>query len=188
MDRTVSELVDSLWWTVDEVGRCADRLKTAGKAEAYDESLEVADRLTNLRMMLNERMERTPILCVGETLQEREGGKAKPKVEGQLKEGLKAVDATEAGGMVIAYEPIWAIGTGKTATPEDAQEMCSFIRTWLSEAYGDQVANSLRILYGGSVKPDNASELMAMEDIDGALVGGASLKADDFAAIAKYRT
>jgi triosephosphate isomerase len=126
----------------------------------------------------------TPILCVGETLQEREAGEAESKVEGQLKEDLAGVDEGEVAGMVVAYEPIWAIGTGKTATPEDAQEMCSFIRRWISSSYGDEAAASLRILYGGSVKPDNASEIMAMEDIDGALVGGASLKASDFLAIA----
>jgi triosephosphate isomerase (TIM) len=128
----------------------------------------------------------TPILCVGETLQEREAGEAGSKVEGQLKADLDGVGEGEVADMVVAYEPIWAIGTGKTATPEDAQEMCSFIRRWISSSYGDEAAASLRILYGGSVKPDNASELMAMEDIDGALVGGASLKAPDFAAIANF--
>jgi triosephosphate isomerase len=137
-----------------------------------------------LRAVLDEGM--TPILCVGETLQEREAGKATAKVEGQLEAGLKTVEAGEIAGMVIAYEPIWAIGTGRTATPDDAQEMCSFIRRWLSGAYGDDAASSLRVLYGGSVKADNATELMAMEDVDGALVGGASLKAPDFAAIARF--
>jgi triosephosphate isomerase len=125
----------------------------------------------------------TPILCVGETLEEREDGRALSKVEGQLAAGLDSAEAVEIPGMVIAYEPIWAIGTGKTATPDDAQEMNSSIRRWLAGAYGDDAAASVRILYGGSVKPDNAAELMAMEDIDGALVGGASLKAADFAAI-----
>ena len=129
----------------------------------------------------------TPILCVGETLEEREAGKASSKVEGQLKADLAVVEAGEIPGMVIAYEPIWAIGTGKTATPDDAQEMNSFIRRWLAGAYGEDAASSVRIIYGGSVKPDNASELMSMEDIDGALVGGASLKAVDFAAIAKFK-
>ena len=156
----------------------SERREIMGEKDAF-----VAGKL---RSVLDAGM--TPILCVGETLQERESGKARSKVEGQLEEDLKGVDAEEIGSMVIAYEPIWAIGTGRTATPEDAQEMCSFIRTWLSEAYGDQAADSLRILYGGSVKPGNAAELMAMQDIDGALVGGASLKADDFAAIARYRT
>ena len=129
----------------------------------------------------------TPILCVGETLEEREAGKASAKVEGQLRVDMAVVEAGEIPGMVIAYEPIWAIGTGKTATADDAQEMNSFIRRWLAGAYGEDAASWVRVLYGGSVKPDNASELMAMEDIDGALVGGASLKAADFAAIAKFK-
>jgi triosephosphate isomerase len=128
----------------------------------------------------------TPILCVGETLEEREAGNAKNKVEGQLKADLSGVGEGEIRGMVIAYEPIWAIGTGKTATPQDAQEMTSFIRAWVSGAYGQDAAAAVRILYGGSVKPGNAAELMAMEDIDGALVGGASLVAADFSAIARF--
>ncbi len=127
-----------------------------------------------------------PILCVGETLEEREAGRARGKVEGQIEAGLKKVEAGEVSGLVIAYEPIWAIGTGRTATPDDAQEMCSFIRSRVAGTYGDEGASSLRVLYGGSVKPGNASELMAMDDVDGALVGGASLKAADFAAIARY--
>jgi len=129
----------------------------------------------------------TPILCVGETLQEREAGEASAKVQGQLEADLAGAGESEVAGMVIAYEPIWAIGTGKTATPADAQDMCSFIRSWITSTYGDEAAASLRILYGGSVKPDNASELMSMEDVDGALVGGASLKAPDFAAIANFK-
>lgn len=137
-----------------------------------------------LRAVLDNAM--TPILCVGETLREREAGGAAAKVEGQLEAGLKPLEAGEIAGMVIAYEPIWAIGTGRTATPDDAQDMCSFIRKWVAGTYGDDAASSLRVLYGGSVKPDNARELMAMEDIDGALVGGASLKAADFAAIARF--
>lgn len=128
-----------------------------------------------------------PILCVGETLEEREAGTASRKVEGQLAADLEGLQAAEVAGMVIAYEPIWAIGTGRTATPDDAQEMNSAIRRWVAGSFGDETAASVRILYGGSVKPDNAVELMTMEDIDGALVGGASLKAADFAAIAGFK-
>jgi triosephosphate isomerase len=127
----------------------------------------------------------TPILCVGETLQEREAGEAMSKVESQLQADL----ASFAGGglppIVIAYEPIWAIGTGKTATPEDAQEMTSFIRQWLEDNHGSEMAEKIRVLYGGSVKSGNISELMLMEDIDGALVGGASLDAEEFSSIVR---
>ena len=128
----------------------------------------------------------TPILCVGETLEEREAGGATAKVERQLEADLAGLASGEVPDLIIAYEPIWAIGTGKTATPQDAQDMTSFIRNWLSEKYGGETAASVRLLYGGSVKPGNAAELMAMQDIDGALVGGASLKAADFAAIADF--
>lgn len=137
------------------------------------------------RAVLEEGM--TPILCVGESLEEREEGRAESKVRGQLDSALSTWSDEEISGLVIAYEPIWAIGTGRTATPEDAQEMNSFIRGWLAEKFGQEAASEVRILYGGSVKPDNAAELMAMSDIDGALVGGASLKAEDFAAIARFR-
>jgi triosephosphate isomerase len=129
-----------------------------------------------------------PILCVGETLEEREAGKAQEKVGGQLAADLETLEASEIPTLIIAYEPIWAIGTGKTATPQDAQDMTSFIRGRLEGKYGEETASSVRILYGGSVKPGNVKELMAMPDIDGALVGGASLKAEDFAAIAAFGT
>jgi triosephosphate isomerase len=128
-----------------------------------------------------------PILCVGETLEEREAGKAQAKVEGQLKMDLSLIDADLIKNMVIAYEPIWAIGTGKTATPDDAQEMCAFIRKCLRDDFCPAGWDEVRILYGGSVKAQNIKDLMAMEDIDGALVGGASLNAEEFARIASYR-
>jgi triosephosphate isomerase len=121
-----------------------------------------------------------PISCVGETLEEREGGKTMDVVGRQVDAVLKALSADDAAKIVIAYEPVWAIGTGKVATPEQAQEVHAFIRSRVAEVHGPAVADGLRILYGGSVKPDNVKGLMALHDVDGALVGGASLKADSF--------
>jgi len=123
-----------------------------------------------------------PIVCVGETLSERESGTTFKVIERQIKEGLKSLVIGQWSSIIIAYEPVWAIGTGKVATKEQAQEVHAFIRKLLPA----EVAQNVRILYGGSVKPDNVKDLMAQADIDGALVGGASLKADDFAAIVKY--
>lgn len=128
----------------------------------------------------------TPIFCVGETLDERDAGKASEVVSGQLAEGLKGFSADDAARIIIAYEPVWAIGTGRTATPDQAQEMHAHIRSWLSSAFGASVADGLRILYGGSVKPENISELMSQADIDGALVGGASLEPESFSKIVNY--
>lgn len=127
-----------------------------------------------------------PILCCGETLEEREAGDAASKVAGQVRAGLEGVSPAQVGAMVIAYEPIWAIGTGRTASAEDAQEMCKVVRGTVAEVAGDEAAASVRIQYGGSVKPANAAELMAQPDIDGALVGGASLDAEDFAGIVGF--
>lgn len=121
-----------------------------------------------------------PILCVGETLEEREGGRAATKVEGQLHRVLKNLKPEDMEKVIIAYEPIWAIGTGKTASADDAEEMGAVIRNWVREIFDDEVAEKVRVLYGGSVKPANIEEIMAEENIDGALVGGASLEADDF--------
>jgi triosephosphate isomerase len=132
------------------------------------------------------RHEMTPIMCVGETLDEREAGTTEQKVTGQVRAGLAGLSAEQVGGAVIAYEPIWAIGTGRTATAEDAQAVCATIRATVADVVGTEAAASVRIQYGGSVKPDNASELMAQADIDGALVGGASLDPDDFARIVTY--
>ena len=129
----------------------------------------------------------TPIMCCGETLEEREQGMAESKVERQVREGLAGVSAEQVAGLVVAYEPIWAIGTGKTATSEDAQAMCAKVRQVVGEVAGDAAAAGVRVQYGGSVKPGNIVELMAQPDIDGALVGGASLEADEFAAIVQYR-
>lgn len=126
-----------------------------------------------------------PILCCGETEGEREAGRTEAKVEGQIKAGLAGLSREQASQAVIAYEPIWAIGTGRTATPEDAQKTIASIRSVLATTFTDDVAGRVRILYGGSVKAGNAATLMSQPDIDGALVGGASLDAGEFAAIVK---
>jgi len=128
-----------------------------------------------------------PILCVGETLEEREAGGTDDKVTGQVRAGLEGVTPEQVGAMVIAYEPIWAIGTGRTATTEDAQTVCASIRATVAELAGAEAAAAVRIQYGGSVKASNAGELMAQPDIDGALVGGASLDPDEFAKVVQFR-
>ena len=127
----------------------------------------------------------TPIMCCGETEAERDGGETESKVERQVRAGLKALKPEQARTAVIAYEPIWAIGTGKTATPEDAQATCELVRKVVADAFDQSVADELRVLYGGSMKPGNAEALTKQKDIDGGLVGGASLDAGDFAAIVK---
>lgn len=128
-----------------------------------------------------------PVLCIGESEAERDSGQTFSVVQKQLEEGLEGFSADDVQKMTIAYEPVWAIGTGKTATTDQAQEVHEFIRGRMETAYGNSVAKAVRILYGGSVKPENIGELMAMPDIDGALVGGASLDADSFAGIVRYR-
>jgi triosephosphate isomerase len=125
-----------------------------------------------------------PIFCIGEVLEERESEKHFEVVSGQLEKGLFHLSSEQFAEVVIAYEPVWAIGTGKTASPEQAQEIHAFIRKQLSENYGNQVADNTSILYGGSCKPSNAEELFANPDVDGGLIGGASLKAEDFIQIA----
>ena len=125
------------------------------------------------------------VLCVGETLEERESGKTNDVVLGQVVSGLEAISTEQMDGIVIAYEPVWAIGTGKTASPEDAQEVHRAIRKTIADLYTEEIASQTRIQYGGSVKPTNASDLFSCEDIDGALVGGASLAAESFSAIIK---
>jgi len=128
-----------------------------------------------------------PIVCVGETLQEREGGKTLDVVSTQVRGCLKGFSAADGARFVIAYEPVWAIGTGKVATSRQAQEVHAHIRSLLVELWGQESAGQVRIQYGGSVKPDNAAELLSQTDIDGALVGGASLKAADFSGIIKAK-
>jgi len=129
----------------------------------------------------------TVIMCVGETLDQREQGSAETVVSTQLSGGLSGLTASDLDRIIVAYEPVWAIGTGRTATPEQAQEMHAFIRRVFAERHSKAAGEALRILYGGSVKPDNIEGLMKQADIDGALVGGASLKADNFAEIVNYR-
>jgi len=148
------------------------------RRQYFGETDEVVNRKTKAAMGAG----LTVIFCIGETLEERESGNTFSVLKRQIAEGLRGITAT---GLVIAYEPVWAIGTGKTASPEQAQEAHEFIRSELSHLYGDE-AGTIRILYGGSVKPDNIASLMSKDDVDGALVGGASLKADSFAAIVKY--
>ncbi len=139
----------------------------------------------NKKLMAATRNDLDPIMCVGETLDEREGNRTWDVIGAQLKEGLKGIDLAALKNFVIAYEPIWAIGTGKTATPDQAQEVHGLIRSHLKDAYGMETAERTRLLYGGSVKPSNSRELLGKPDIDGALVGGASLDPQQFAAIAR---
>jgi triosephosphate isomerase len=128
-----------------------------------------------------------PVFCIGETETERESSQTFSVLDKQVKEGLKGKVVDDLGSLVIAYEPVWAIGTGKTATTEQAQEAHKYIRSLIDSIFGTDLADSVRILYGGSVKPANVSELMAMPDIDGALVGGASLDAESFSRIVKFK-
>jgi triosephosphate isomerase (TIM) len=144
------------------------------------------DDTVNLRLKAALEAGLTPICCVGEVLQEREAGLTDDVLRRQCVRAFHAISVKKAAKLVVAYEPVWAIGTGKTATPELAAEAHAVIRREATEAFGEDFASKLRILYGGSVKPDNASSLMAQEEIDGALVGGASLDPKSFAAIVKY--
>ncbi|HSF85275.1 MAG TPA: triose-phosphate isomerase [Acidimicrobiia bacterium] len=130
--------------------------------------------------------EMTPIMCCGETLDQREEGIAESWVEGQVKAGLSGLSAEQVAGLVIAYEPIWAIGTGKTASADDAGAMATLVRSVVDDGWGRDAADSVRVLYGGSVNPGNVAGLMAKRDIDGGLVGGASLDPDTFASVIRY--
>ncbi len=142
--------------------------------------------IINKRLKGALKFELMPIFCIGETLEERESDKTFEVLEEQLKKGLAGISSEDMGKTVVAYEPVWAIGTGKTATKEQAQEVHAFIRKLLAEMFEKDVADSVRILYGGSVKPDNVDELMAQPDIDGALVGGAALDAESFCRIINF--
>ncbi len=145
------------------------------------------DLMVNRKVRAVLKHEMTPILCVGETLEEREADGTESKVAQQIRRGFDKVDAADAATMVVAYEPIWAIGTGRTAEPADAGRVVDVIRATLAERFDDTVAQSVRVQYGGSVKPGNIREFMAHPEIDGALVGGASLEPEDLALIVKYR-
>jgi triosephosphate isomerase len=141
----------------------------------------------NRKMVALLALNLVPILCVGETLEERQAGETFRLLADQLSGALKGLEAAQVDQLVVAYEPVWAIGTGHTATPEQAQEAHAFVRKSLAERFNNAVANHIRILYGGSVKPENVDELMAQPDIDGALVGGASLKAEAFIRIVDFQ-
>ncbi len=144
------------------------------------------DEVVNAKVKAAYRHAVTPILCVGERLEVRREGGQVAHTTTQLERALDGVTAEQARSLVVAYEPVWAIGTGEVATPEDAQEVCGALRTRIAELYSGGLADGLRILYGGSVKADNIAGIMAKADVDGALVGGASLKAEEFAAIVRF--
>jgi triosephosphate isomerase len=153
------------------------------RRQFFGETDETVNR--RMKMAIAHRMK--PIFCIGETLKEREENRTFSVVERQIEGGLKDIKENEAKSMVIAYEPVWAIGTGKTATPQQAEEVHRFIRQKLEKLTSRSVAEAVRIQYGGSVTPENVKGLMDQEDIDGALVGGASLKSDSFSKIVRFR-
>lgn len=143
----------------------------------------VDDTLVNKKIKAALKHNLIPILCIGETLEEREAGKVKEILISQLSKDLADLTKEDLKNLIVAYEPIWAIGTGKTATPNEAEEAHIIIRDMMTEKFGKEFADELRILYGGSVKPKNSKELLIQPNIDGALIGGASLKAEDFMGI-----
>jgi triosephosphate isomerase len=145
------------------------------------------DEVVNAKTKAALRHEITPIVCVGEALDIRKAGEQVPYVLAQVDGSLEGLTADQVAGLVIAYEPVWAIGTGEVATPEDAQEVCQAIRARIAEVWGADAGNSVRVLYGGSVKSNNVAAIMAKPDVDGALVGGASLDPDEFVGIVRYR-
>ncbi|WP_311376521.1 triose-phosphate isomerase [Anaerococcus lactolyticus] len=151
------------------------------------EYFKECDCLVNKKVKSALAHDLVPILCVGETLEEREENKHEAKVKDQLTKNLKDVSEADVEKVIIAYEPIWAIGTGKTASAEDADSMCGFIRNFIKESYSENASEKIRIQYGGSMKPSNVKELLAKENIDGGLIGGASLKASDFEQLVNFK-
>jgi triosephosphate isomerase len=168
---------------IKDVGASNIIIGHSERRQFYGETDEMVNKKIKACLAFN----LTAIVCVGEMLEEREAGNAENRVKTQISGALDGLTVSDMERIIIAYEPVWAIGTGKTATPEQAQEMHQFIRRTLAETQGNEVAEATRILYGGSVKPDNIKTLMAQADIDGALVGGASLEAASFAQIVNYK-
>ncbi len=171
----------------------AEMLKDAGAAYAiigHSERRQFyfeTNELVNRKVLAAVEAKLLPVFCVGESLEQRDGGMAEEVVARQISEGLKNLTLEDASLIITAYEPIWAIGTGRTATPQTAEQMHSFIRSRVREMFGAEIAEGMRLLYGGSVKPDNIASLMEQANIDGALVGGASLEPQSFAEIVNYR-
>ena len=171
---------------------CGDMLKDAGCSHVIIGHSERRAMYGDTNAVVNRKIRAafgfglTPIVSIGETLEERDAGNAETVVATQLEQSLAELTASDLIRIVLAYEPVWAIGTGRTATPTQAQQIHAFIRQWISGKFDKTSADGLRILYGGSVKPENISELMAEADIDGALVGGASLEAESFSKIVNY--
>ncbi|MFE3326308.1 triose-phosphate isomerase [Streptomyces sp. NPDC059176] len=181
---------DSGAYTGEVAGPMLAKLKCTYVAVGHSERRQYhgeTDELCNAKVKAAYRNGLTPILCVGEGLEVRKAGQQVQYTLTQLDGGLKDVPAEQAESIVIAYEPVWAIGTGEVATPEDAQEVCGAIRGRLAELYSQDVADKIRIQYGGSVKAGNVGAIMAQPDVDGALVGGAALDADEFVKIVRFR-
>lgn len=171
---------------------CGDMLRDAGCSHVIIGHSERRAMYGDTNQVVNSKIRAalelglTPIVCIGETLDERDAGQAEAVVAKQLEESLAELTADHLLRIILAYEPVWAIGTGRTATPDQAQQMHASIRRWISDHFGRNIADGLRVLYGGSVKPENIAELMREADIDGALVGGASLEAGSFSRIVNY--
>ncbi len=166
------------------------RLKVAYVLAGHSERRALfgeTDEVVRAKVAAIQKHEMRPIVCVGETLEQRQAGEAEAVVTSQLTGSLEGIGIDDPEALVVAYEPVWAIGTGETATAQDAQDMCKHVRSVLAELYDQETAEAVRIQYGGSVKPGNVRELLGQPDIDGALVGGASLASDDFALIVGWR-